>query len=653
MSKNTVQATGARASVAIGEESQWGDAIDPTHRIPFTSESLSASEETLESEAIRGDRGRRDLIPGVLDISGDLSFEQSASGFGMLIRHVLGDYIKAPMCDGGVHARMEVGELVDLGAGTSAALTLAKEHSGGFIEGGGEFAVVDRTGAGDSLTFSDATGSGYSYDSYTRSEQTHVATVSANDADHPDNGANGGTALVMYPIALPGGGYAVPEFNENGGVIELGEDRREVRYLSADSVGSGDPQAVSPAGGAAVATVKLQLDPADVDETGAYVSDGASVIAGDFVFGFAGLAWALAADATAESIPVSKGAWVYEFDTAYNGVFTHHIERGRYLPEGLTVEVDRDAAVFIYTGCKGSSISWSFDTNSIVTATVSLSGQKVHAMANLVEDVLPGLSADGVAGNGVGFILVEDADAFPDPNTRADMDAAEITIRERTGIYYNEKTLVTASDGLGYTEEDRVYKLVLSTAAGVSDASGIENFHPSGSNVDCRTSRRLADTIEGKDAPLTSFESMVYIDGYYEEVLSGEVSLENNLNADKYGLGSRNRLAVVAEQAEVSATLTMEFDDGKHYHRFKSGNFFYLEFKCISEQHDAEIGNTRILPQQYVILPRCKFDGETPQVGDRSFIQSDMPITAIVDDEYETTDLICILVNGLEKDVEA
>ena len=650
MSKNTVQATGARASVAIGEESIWGEAVNPTHALAFTSEGLSASEETLESEAIRGDRGRHNIIPGVLDISGDISFEQAASGFGMLIRHTLGDYIKAPNCDGGVHGRMEDDVLTAVGEDTDrGVLPLAKEHSGGFLAATGTFAVVDRAGANNSLRF-DKDATGYEYDTYTRSERSHVHSVTPTDSDHPEEATTGGASITIYPIARPdGSGYDVPEFNDNGGLLEIGPSRRKVKY-------TGQMAVQVTIGGGNVDTVKLFLDTNDVpaDNTGTN-----PVEAGDFVFGFAGFAWADVSTVNANLV-AAKGSFVYEYEeTEYNGVFTHHIERGRYLPEGLTVEVDRDAAVFMYTGCKGSSFTWSFETNSIVTATSSLLGQKEHAMATLVEDVLPATSPIGDPDDvdATGYILIENAEAFPNPADagRTEMDAAEITIGERTGIYYNEKVLAGAGDGKGYTDEDEVYKLVLSNADGTIDSGAnaqVEMFHPAGSNVDNRTPRVVADPVTGKDDPLTSFESMVYIDGYYEEVLSGEVSLENNLNADKYGLGSKNRLAVIAEQAEVSATLTMEFDDGKHYNRFKNGSFFYLEFKCISETQGAEIGATGILPQQYVILPRCKFNGETPVVSDRSFIQSDMPIMAIVDDEYETTDLICILVNGQTEDVE-
>lgn len=652
MSENTVQAVGARASIAIGEESNWGTAVDPTHKIAFLSESFSAEEDTIQSEAIRGDRGVYDLIAGTLDVSGDLSYEQAASGFGMVIRHVLGDYIKAQGCDGGVHGRMEVDNLVVASGHVGdprVILPLAKEHSGGFKEAGGSFAVVDRGGANNSLRFDNDSGDtdtdgvlGHPFDEYTPSEFTHVHSVNASDLD-PADGTTSIASITLYPITLPDGSYAVPDVSSIGGYFEVGPNRDKMRYV-ATAATTVTIDSVS------VDTVKLFIDTADF----APGATSPPITAGDACFTYACLVHtSVGATDFPTSPPITKGAWVYEYEeTQYSSVYTHHIERGRYLPEGLTIEIDRDAAVFLYSGMKGSSITWTFDSNAIVNASASFSGQRELAMATLVEDVLPGTSADGNPLNGSGYILVENADAFPDPNTRADMDAAMITIGERTGIYYNQKVLAGAGDGLGYSAEDEVYKLVLSDDAGVADASLVDRFAPAGSNVDCRTPRRLGNAFEADDAPLTSFESMVYVDGYYEEVLSGEVTLENNLNGDKYGLGSRNRLAVVAEQADVSASLTMEFDDGKHYNRFRNTDYFYLEFKSISEADGAEIGTSGILPQQYVILPKCKFNGDTPQVGDRSFIEHDMPITGVVDREYDTKDLVCILVNGVSKDVE-
>lgn len=638
MIKNTVPAVGARASIVIGEEAQWGTAVDPTHLISFNSESLSASEETIMSEAIRGDRGRHELIQGSLEVSGDIEFEQSASGFGMLLRHALGDYLRLDNVDGGVHARCETALtngkplLVDTELGDNyIILPLAKEHSGGF-PASGSFVVVDRTGTTNQLRLQGGAGSGdgFTYTSYNQSALSHVASVAAEpDAAYTADPV----AVIVYPELTPDGTYRRPDFNANGGLIEYGHRRTQAKYYKAVDVDVTIDATPQPG-------KKLFMDPADV-----VVGD---IVAGDYIFGFAGLAdtGATVVDFTNTSAAIaelSRGAWIYEYDTTFAGVYTHHMERGRYLPEGLTVEIDRDAAVFLYSGVKVGSVNWSASAGEIVSGSFGLIGRAEYAMAELVEDALPGLDA-----NSRTYILVTDAEAFPDPATRADMTEAVITIGERTGIRYSAKELAGAADGIGYTDADEVYKLTL------VDNTELTTFYPKGSNVDCKTSRRVAaaDLRKGSNTPLTAFESVIFVDGTYEEVLSAEVTLENNINTDKMGLGSRFVLAVVAEIAEVSATLTMEFDDGKHYKRFRKGDFFFLEVKCISEASDAEINNTGIPAQQYVILPRCKFDGETPDVADQSFIEHDMPVTAVVDDDYETTDIICILVNGNQYDVE-
>lgn len=631
--KNTVPAVGARSSIAIGEELVWGVPVDPTHLIEFTSESLTAEEEELQSEGIRGDRGRHQLIRGRLTISGDINYEQAASGFGMLIRHALGDYIQIGRVDGGAHARVESalegGDPLHIETdndGEIVILPLSKDHSGGFPEAG-RFVVVDRSGAGGTLAVQGG-GVGFEYETYTLSAMSHADSVQdETDAAY----TNDVVTVTVYPELGPEGQYVRPSFNPNGGLIEYGHRRRRAKYYKATDEdvtidGNNEPG------------VKLFMDPEDVA-----VGD---IAAGDFIFGFAGFALTGATvdnfdDGTGAGPTLKRGSWIYEFDEDFDGVYTHHIERGRFLPEGLTIEVDRDAAVFLYSGVQVDTLTITADANAIVEGSVGLVGRAEYAMAELVEDVLP-----GVAGQSRDYILVKGAEAFPNPDDRPDMDEAILTIGERTNIRYNKKELAGPGDGIGYEPADDVWKLTL------VDKTEVVSFHPKGSNVDCRTSRRIENIVKGDNTPLTAFESVIYIDGTYEEVLSAEVTLNNNINTDKMGLGSRSPLAVVAEVAEVDATLSMEFDDGKHYKRFINGDFFYLELKCISESADALIGETGIPAQMYVILPRCKFNGETPNVADRSFIEHDMPITAVVDNDYDTTDLVIILVNGLQEDVE-
>jgi len=625
----TRAAIGGRGSVKIAEESVLGVRQRPTHRIDFTGESLSANENTLQSEAIRGDRGAADLIRGTVDISGDLNFEQKASGLGMVVRHALGDYVKCPKTDGGVHGRITK-DAIQVSQGQDgdfkAVIALDEAHSGGFNGAGGLFAVVHRTGAtgfleGD-LTFDAGTGdAGYAYDSACGNE---IAIADSAGASVTDGTYTGWTTTDVISVLVKAvwdaeGNAVAPDFSADGGIVKIGSDRTEYRYFEAvaENDSDGNPG------------MRLYLDPATADPATAVVGDFQDVV----VVGVASLAQNTAAATTwTDAPPVGIGHWAYDYDPSgsYDGVITHHMERGRRLPVGLTIEVDRDAAVFLYSGCRTSTLTLNYEQNSIVTGTASYVGKAEYAMAVLAEDVLPGATS----------VTVRNANAFPDP-AGLSQGTAQLTLREETGIVYTTKT----DNGDGTVTLSGIDADTTKTIA-------IQRFHPKGGNVDSRTSIAVDALIESSDKPLTSFETMAYMGGYFEEVMGGNVTLENNINTDKYMLGSRERAAMPEEDAAVTAQVTMEFDDGKHYVKFMEGEFFSLEFKCITEGWDAYIGSTNIRPQMYAFLPRCKFDGNTPNIEGKGYIQHDMPITAVPDRKLKTTDLVVIIVNGEDEDVE-
>jgi len=181
----------------------------------------------------------------------------------------------------------------------------------------------------------------------------------------------------------------------------------------------------------------------------------------------------------------------------------------------------------------------------------------------------------------------------------------------------------------------------------------IQRHHVKNENVDSRTSTSVASPKEGNNSPLSSFEIGIYMDGYWEEALSASVTVNNNINADKFILGSRYRAQAIEQRTTVEANLSLEFDDGKHYKKFTTGENFSLEIKCISEADDSLIGSTGVYSQAYYYMPKCKFNGTTPNVADDSYITHDMPISAIVDDATKTTDIIVVLVNNNTDDVEA
>lgn len=607
MGVTTAPATGARGAIRVGNEVSYGVLVQPTHLIDFTSETLSAEENTLESEAIRDDRGRHQVIRGQLDVQGDIAFEQSVSGFAILYRAALGDYLLAPKVDGGIHARLARANVVDVeaapGGEDSHVLVFAEDHSGGFEDAGGRFALVYRDGTG-SLAFDDGAGAGYAYDSYTPSARTYVTAV--NPADGGYTGATDTAFSVELAEVTNAHGHLVaPRFNPAGGVVKLGQNRFEYRYFEYDE-----------------ATRKLYLNADDV------AANGAPAVS-DFALGLACLTNTATTGTFAPSSGLDVGHWVYQWDSDYDGVFTHHIERGRRLPVGLTVEIDRDAAIFLYTGMKIDTMTLTFEANSIVTGSFTFIGREEHSIVQLMADVVPGATS----------IIVDRADAFPTPDP---VNGAILTIGEETDIRYFSKT----------QNPDGTWTLG-GISANLGQVESIHRFHEKGENVDSRSSTRAPVVHEGNNTPLSAFEILVYMDGYFEEVMAGSITLANNLATDKYALGSKFRLATIEGRAEVDGSLTMEFDDGKHYKKFLESEFFSLEFKCVSEGDDSEIGHTGVPSQAYYFMPKCRFSGTTPQISGPEIIQHDMPFTAIVDDELKTTDLVIILVNDNPNDALA
>lgn len=608
MGISTSPATGSRGQITIGEETLYGVAVSPTHLVGFTSESLSSTENVIESEEIRSDRGRHQLIRGNLDVAGDISFEQSASGFGMLMRHALYDYVRCPRTDGGIHGRIAANALEALttvdAVGTTSILRLADDLSAVF-ESAGLAAFVYRDATSGALTFVDNTASGYSYDSVQLQTQTYVTAQALGDTGH-SGGITGAVKLTLSQVYDETGALVDPVLNPNGGIVKLGPLRTEARFFESNATGTG---------------TEIWIHPDDVAiATAVNVNDACVAVP------------CMVQRGSAISLPPAAlkiGTWVIQFDTAYedtNSViaYTHLIERGKYSPTGLTCEIDRDAMIFVYTGNKVNTLTLNFETNSIVSGTASLVGRREDSVAKLLGDVVPGQAT----------ITINNRTAFP--------NSGVLTIGEETGMTYSAVT----DNGNG------TYTLTMADT-NVANVTAIQRAHFIGENVDSRTSTAVASPYEGNNSPLTAFETLVYLDGYFEEVLSGTLTLNNNLNTDKYGLGSRYKLATVEQRAVVEASLTMEFDDGKHYKKFVEGEYFSLEFKCVSEADDSLIGATGVFSQAYYYLPKCKFDGTTPNIQGDSYITHDMPITAVVDDELKTTDLVIFLVNSNIDDVEA
>ena len=613
MGQKSYPSSGSRGAVRIGEQTILQSGVQPSHLLAFTSESMTNAENELTSAGIEGTRAIHKLIRNTFVASGDLNVELAAAGYGMVLRHLLGDYIQGTSVDGSIRGRMKTAAVTAI---TAVDTVVAKqvieltEDSSYDYSDSGTVAVVYRD-VNNVLAFDSNTNAGYAYTGFAPHTLTHVVTAGITTGDTTHSGATTPALLLTVPQYVGyDGELANPEFNTEGGVLYVGPQRLRVRYFQADMSGTG---------------TKLWLLPADIDAANTGAGAVALVIADGMVL--EGAACLTGTGTALGSAPVGKGRWIYQHSDDFAGAFLHHIEPGlRLPPAGLTIEVDRDAAIFLYIGMKVGQGQFTFDASAIATTTFSFLGMRERSITRLVADAVPGATT----------IYVEDGVMFP-------IAGGTITIGEETAITYTTKTLMTSGPYDGY------YSLSGIPASGVAS---IQRVHEVGSNVDGRSSRKASTTYSnGGLTPLMSFETIVRMDGNFEEVLNASLSINNQLDGEKFGLGSRETFGIVEGQRMVDGTLNFEFDDGKQYERYLSGDFFSVEFRSIMESSDAEIGFTGVLSSLTMFCPKCKFNGTTPNIADQSFITHEMPFKAIWDAEYVTPEVVVQLTNAFQYDV--
>jgi len=85
--------TGAKSSLKLGIEDTFGTAATLKYKIPFTSESLNYTLETIKSEALLGLRGTKSIAPGKIGASGSVDLEMYPSSIGVLFFLALGKAI--------------------------------------------------------------------------------------------------------------------------------------------------------------------------------------------------------------------------------------------------------------------------------------------------------------------------------------------------------------------------------------------------------------------------------------------------------------------------------------------------------------------------------------------------------------------------------
>jgi hypothetical protein len=120
-------------------------------------------------------------------------------------------------------------------------------------------------------------------------------------------------------------------------------------------------------------------------------------------------------------------------------------------------------------------------------------------------------------------------------------------------------------------------------------------------------------------------------------VVSGSMTVNNNVEADGYVLGSPFRASAVYGRREITGDFSIFFEDTVLYETyFTTGTECALKFTF-----DDTIGNLLV-----VEFPRCKLGGEAPKIADQGGVNIPFTFQARRDDT-EQTDIIVSLTNSI------
>ena len=113
------------------------------------------------------------------------------------------------------------------------------------------------------------------------------------------------------------------------------------------------------------------------------------------------------------------------------------------------------------------------------------------------------------------------------------------------------------------------------------------------------------------------------------EVMSGNFTLDNGIYTDKYALGDKFRKKAPEQQRNLTGTLNFEFDDMQQYNKFYRDRHFGFVVRCISESVDTGLVNDDCPYSMCFYFRRCKYTGNTPNIGDAGLVMTDMPFRAM------------------------
>jgi len=141
---------------------------------------------------------------------------------------------------------------------------------------------------------------------------------------------------------------------------------------------------------------------------------------------------------TGSPTAIPQGAWImqtYGGGSAYwDSVYTHYIEAAAVLPTGMTFEVGRDVAFFVYSGCKFNTVENTFTAQEILQATFGTIGRAEYSGADLLvatTDTTTELELKNYyldyynASGAIGYAFADDGGVFTDETSAANDDTAD------------------------------------------------------------------------------------------------------------------------------------------------------------------------------------------------------------------------------------
>ena len=137
--------------------------------------------------------------------------------------------------------------------------------------------------------------------------------------------------------------------------------------------------------------------------------------------------------------------------------------------------------------------------------------------------------------------------------------------------------------------------------------------------------------------PFSGFNGRVLIDGQEECVLNFEMTVNNNLGADQFCMGDKNRNSLPEGRREIEGNISVEFTDLIYYKKFLDGTGVSLivDFDLFEETAPGT-------ETMRIILPHIEFNGTTPTAGGPEAMAQELPFTAIFDKSPEAQALLTV-----------